>query len=70
MLIKPSDIYNTAQDVVTFIARDDIADHDKKVILEMCRDFYQDRNEHIVDQWLTQFLQRTIDKKYPPTGLE
>jgi len=69
-LIKPTDIYDAAKDITSFIERADVSDRDKKVILEMCRDYYQDRNEHTIDQWLTQFLQRTIDKNFPPTGLE
>lgn len=70
MLIKPTDVYETAKDISKFVEREDITDKDKKVILEMTRDFYQDRNEHIIDQWFSQFLQRTIDKHFPPTGME
>lgn len=70
MLIKPNDIYDVAKDAIAFIARDDITKNDKKVILEMCRDYYQERNQFTVDQWLAQFLQRLIDKNFPPTGLE
>lgn len=69
MLLKPSDIYKTAEDIVNFV-NSDASDADKKTILTMVRDFYTDRNEHVVDQWFASLAQRTIDKHYPPTGLE
>jgi hypothetical protein len=69
-LIKPSDILDTANDIVAFAKRDDLSDIDRKKILEMCRDYYNDKNDHIVDQWLSQLLSRTIDKHFPQTDFE
>ena len=70
MLIKPSDVYDVAKDALQFVQKEDISKTDKKVILEMCRDYYQEKNQYVVDQWLAQFLQRLIDKNFPPTSLE
>lgn len=70
LLIKPTDIYEVAQDIITFADREDISDNDKKVIITMVKDFYADRNEYTVDQWLTQFSQRILDRKFPPTSIE
>jgi hypothetical protein len=70
MLLKPSDIAAAASDIVEFVNSDKLSDNDKKRILEMVRDFYQDRNEHIIDQYLHMLTQRTIDKHYPQTGFE
>ena len=70
MLLKPSDIANAASDIVDFVNSDTLSDNDKKRILEMVRDFYQDRNEHIIDQYLHTLTQRTIDKHFPQTGFE
>jgi len=70
MLLKPSDISNAASDIVDFVNSDTLSDNDKKRILEMVRDFYQDRNEHIIDQYLHTLTQRTIDKHFPQAGFE
>jgi hypothetical protein len=70
MLIKPSDVFEAANDIVEFAKREDISETDRKKILEMCRDFYNDKNEHLVDQWLGQLIGRTIDKHFPQTDFE
>lgn len=69
-LLKPSDIANAATDVATFVETSELADKDKQKILEMVRDYYQDKNEHIIDQYLATLSQRTIDKHFPQTGFE
>ena len=69
-LLKPSDIADAAMDITSFVTANQLADNDKQKILEMVRDFYQDKNEHIIDQYLATLAQRTIDKHYPQTGFE
>ena len=69
-LIKPTDIFDTANDIVEFAKREDISATDRKKILEMCKDFYNDKNEHLIDQWLSQLVGRTIDKHFPQTDFE
>lgn len=69
-LLKPSDIANAATDIATFIETSELADKDKQKILEMVRDYYQDKNEHIIDQYLATLSQRTVDKHFPQTGFE
>ena len=69
-LLKPSDIAAAATDVATFVESSELADKDKQKILEMVRDYYQDKNEHIIDQYLAMLAQRTLDKHFPQTGFE
>ncbi len=69
-LMKPTDIYEAANDIVEFAKREDISITDRKKILEMCKDFYNDKNEHVVDQWLSHLVGRTIDKHFPQTDFE
>ena len=69
-LLKPSDIANAATDIATFIETSELADKDKQKILEMVRDYYLDKNEHIIDQYLATLSQRTVDKHFPQTGFE
>jgi len=69
-LLKPSDIANAATDIATFIETSELADKDKQKILEMVRDYYLDKNEHIIDQYLATLAQRTVDKHFPQTGFE
>lgn len=69
-LLKPSDIANAATDIASFVDNSDLADKDKQKILEMVRDFYVDKNEHIIDQYLATLSQRTLDKHFPQTGFE
>ena len=69
-LLKPSDIAEAASDIANFVTESKLADNDKQKILEMIRDYYNDKNEHIIDQYLSMLAQRTIDKNYPQTGFE
>ena len=69
-LFKPSDIAAVATDIATFIDNNELAVKDKQKILEMVRDYYQDKNEHIIDQYLAMLAQRTLDKNFPQTGFE
>tara|TARA_X000001316_G_C922335_1_gene37466 strand:+ start:4786 stop:5028 length:243 start_codon:yes stop_codon:yes gene_type:complete len=69
-LLKPSDIAVAATDISRFPTTTDLSDNDKQKILEMVRDYYIDKNEHIIDQYLSTLAQRTIDRYFPQTGFE
>lgn len=69
-LIKPSKVAETAKDIATFVENSELTSKDNQKILEMVRDYYQDRNEHIIDQYLATLAQRTIDRYFPQTGFE
>lgn len=69
-LLKPSDIASAATDIAEFVETSELADKDKQKILEMVRDYYTDKNEHIIDQYLATLAQRTVDKHFPQTGFE
>lgn len=69
-LMKPSDILDTANDIVAFAKRDNVSETDKQKILKMLQDHYNDRNETIVDQWMSQLIGRTLDKHFPDTDIE
>lgn len=69
-LLKPTDISDAATDIATFVDTSTLADKDKQKILEMVRDYYNDKNEHIIDQYLSMLAQRTLDKHFPQTGFE
>lgn len=70
MLVKPSDIENTARDIVLYWENSDANDVDKVKILTMVRDFYADRNETTIDQWFAGLCQRILDRNDPQTGFE
>lgn len=69
-MIKPSDVYETANDIVSFAKNTEVSEQDRVKILKMCRDYYNDKNETIIDQWLYQLTNRTIDKFFPETDFE
>lgn len=69
-LMKPSEILDTANDIVSFAKRDDVSEADKQKILKMLQDHYNDLNETIVHQWMSQLIGRTLDKHFPDTDIE
>ena len=70
MIITPQQIEQTALDIVNYWEESKAQEEDKIKVLEMTRDFYQDRNEHIVDQYLSQLTTRVIERNIPRTGFE
>lgn len=70
MIITPQDIERAALGIVNYWEESDAQEDDKIKILEMIRDFYGDRNEHIVDQYLAQLATRVIERNIPRTGFE
>ena len=70
MIITPQDVEKAAVDIVNYWEESKAQTEDKIKILELIRDFYQDRNEHIVDQYLSQLATRIIERNIPRTGFE
>lgn len=70
MLITPQQIEKAAVDIVDYWETSEANDEDKLKILEMVKDFYNDRNEHIIDQYLSQLTSRVIERNVPQTGFE
>lgn len=70
MLLTPRMIEEAAGNIVDFWSSSDLPDSDKTKILEMIRDFYADRNETLVDQYLSGLAERTIIRHTAQTGFE
>lgn len=70
MLITPQQIEKAATDIVDFYENSDLPPGDKKKILEMVNSYYEDKNEHLVDQYLGALTKRTIASKFPETSFE
>ena len=68
--MTPQLIEKTAQDIVGYWDESTANDKDKIKIMEMVRDYYSDRNEHLVDQYLSALAQRVLDKNSPQTSFE
>ena len=70
MLLTPQVIEKAATDIVGFWEESELPDTDKAKILEMVQNYYEDRNEHLVDQYLRALCERTINTRVPQTGFE
>lgn len=70
MILTPQTIEKAATDIVEFWDSSELPETDKKKILEMVQSFYDDKNEHIYEQYFAQLLKRTVDKHCPQTGFE
>ena len=70
MIISPQHIEQAAKDIVNFWEESDLPDADKEKILTMLKEYYDDKNEYIFEQYLATLCQRTIDKRVPRTGFE
>lgn len=69
-LITPQQIEKTAQSIVEFWETSELPDADKTKILEMTKDYYNDKDEHVFERYLAQLCQRTIDRRIPTTSFE
>ena len=69
-LLTPSIIEKAANDITGFWETSELHDADKKKILEMTCNFYENKDEHIIDQYLAGLARRTINKYSPETGFE
>lgn len=70
MLITPQQIEKAAQDIVSFWEQSDLPAADKTKILEMVKDFYDDKNEHLIDQYFAKLTERTLIRNTAETGFE
>ena len=70
MIITPQQIEETALAIVKYWDESEALPEDKVKVLEMVRDFYTDRNEYVVDQYLAQLTTRIIERNVPRTGFE
>lgn len=69
-ILTPQQIEQAAKDIVSFWDESTLPDADKNKILEMVKDYYEDSNNHIFEQYLATLCQRTIDRRVPRTGFE
>lgn len=69
-IITPQHIEQAAKDIVTFWEQSELPENDKSKILEMVKDYYEEKNDYVFEQYLAQLCQRTIDKRVPRTGFE
>lgn len=69
-LITPQQIEKAALDIVQFWEESTLPDNDKNKILEMVKDYYEDKNEFVYEQYLAELTQRTIDRRIPKTGFD
>jgi hypothetical protein len=69
-ILTPQQIEAAAKDIVNFWENSELPDNDKSKILEMVRDYYEEKNDYVFEQYLAQLCQRTIDKRVPRTGFE
>ena len=69
-ILTPQQIEQAAKDIVNFWDESTLPDGDKAKILTMVKEYYEDENNHICQQYLAQLCQRTIDKRVPRTGFE
>lgn len=70
MLITPQQVEKAAVDIVDYWNTSDALEEDKIKILEMIRDYYAEKNEHVIDQYLAQLSTRIIERNIPRTGFE
>ena len=70
MLVTPLQIEKAALGIVNYWEESEALDEDKIVVLEMVRDFYADRDDHVFDQYLAQLATRMIERNVPKTGFE
>ena len=70
MLITPQVIESAATDIVEFWEQSELPDTDKAKILTMVKDYYNDKNDYVYEQYLAQLTQRTIDRRVPQTKFD
>ena len=70
MLITPQVIEKAATDIVEFWETSELPETDKAKILTMIKDYYNDKNDYVYEQYLAQLTQRTIDRRVPQTKFD
>ena len=70
MIITPQVIEKAATDIVEFWETCGLPDTDKAKILTMVKEYYDDKNDYVYEQYLAQLTQRTIDRRVPQTKFD
>jgi predicted kinase len=70
MIITPQIIEQAAKDIVSFWEASELPDADKAKILEMVKDYYADKDDHVFERYLAELCKRTIDRRVPATSFE
>jgi hypothetical protein len=70
MLLTPQKIEEAATEIVEFWETSKLPDADKEKILKMTKDYYEDSNQHIFEQYLANLCERTINRRVPETDFE
>ena len=70
MILTPQQIENAATDIVEFWENSSLPDADKAKILTMVKEYYEDKNDFVYEQYLAQLTQRTIDRRVPQTKFD
>lgn len=69
-MITPQQIEQTAKSIVDFWDESKLPETDKEKILQMTKEYYEDENAHVFQQYLATLCQRTLDKRVPRTSFE
>ena len=69
-MLTPQIIEKAATDIVEFWEESELPDTDKAKILTMVRDYYNEKNDYVYEQYLAQLTQRTIDRRVPQTKFD
>jgi hypothetical protein len=70
MLLTPQQLEQAAKDVVEFWDTSELPDADKAKILEMVKDYYVDKDDHVFERYFAELCARTIDRRVPKTHFE
>jgi hypothetical protein len=70
MLLTPQKIEQAAVDIVEFWNTSELPDNDKAKILEMVKDYYSDKDDHVFERYFAELCTRTIDRRVPKTSFE
>lgn len=70
LILTPQHIEQAATDIVEFWEGSNLPDADKAKILTMVKEYYEDKNEFVYEQYLAQLTQRTIDRRVPQTKFD
>ena len=69
-MLTPQVIEKAATDIVEFWENSELPDTDKAKILTMVKEYYDDKNDYVYEQYLAQLTQRTIDRRVPQTKFD
>jgi hypothetical protein len=62
MLITPSEIEKVALDITTYWDKSQLSDDDKKSVLTMIMDYYNDKNEYVYEKYLSKLIEVELAK--------